>query len=246
MAILHGTAAQWPKQQADRVFSRVVFLIALLAVAGGIFLGIGYVQKNILLALLAGAAVLIVVPVLIRALFRPLRELRTTRIQFWRGAHTQALVAWIIKFDLPDSWHLFNSFKLQPNWDFDHVLVGPGGIFVISATTQRGCFSLGRDGSILLNNQPTTLATDAYARAAELRSRLQGLMGPEAPFVQSILAVPFAYVDLYEKSDKTWILHQENLAATLAAEGAKPRLTKPQIKRVRQSLQALAADLHDS
>ena len=161
MAILHGETAKWPKQQAERKFSLFVVTIAVFALLSGIFIGIGIVQKNLLLGLLALATAVLVIPLLSHALKKPMRELGKNRIFHWRGAQTEALIAWIIKTDLDDSWHLFNSVKLQRTWDIDHILVGPGGVFAISTKSKRGCFSLAPDGTFLLNNQPTELATKA-------------------------------------------------------------------------------------
>jgi hypothetical protein len=240
MAILHGDTAQWPKQQADLLFSRFAFLLALFSIVSGIFLGMALCQKNPLLSITCSVVGAAIIPFLVFALKKNLRELGKQRIRHWRGAQTEAFVAWIIQTDLDDSWHLFNSVKLQQSWDIDHILVGPGGIFAISTKSQRGCFSLAPDGTLLLNNQPTTLAKEALAQALELRSRLEALMGQGTPFVQSILAVPFAYTDLNEKSQTTWILHQENLADTLEAEAQKHRLPKPKLTRALHSIQTLA------
>jgi hypothetical protein len=240
MAILNGNTAQWPKQQAERKLLIMVISATIVAILTGALLGFAIARGNSLLGLasmLAAGATAIIFPF---ALNKPLRQLGKQRIFHWRGAQTEALVAWIIKTDLDNSWHLFNSVKLQQNWDIDHVLVGPGGIFAISTKSQRGYFSLAQDGTLLLNNKPTDLAHQAAKQAADLHDRLQALMGADTPWVQSILAAPFAYTDLPEKSQTTWILHQENLADTLESEAKKNRLSGPQLQRALHSIQTLA------
>jgi hypothetical protein len=239
MAILHGETAKWPKQKADRNFTLIVLAALTITMIAGIFIGIGVTASRPLIALSSLALSLPLMVVLARLANKPLRELGKQRIFHWRGAQTEALVAWIIKDALDNSWHLFNGIKLQQSWDIDHVLIGPGGIFAISTKSQRGCFSL-NGTTLLLNNQPTDLAKQALGQALELRKRLEALMGTDAPFVQSILAVPFAYTDFDETSQTTWVLHQENLTDILEAQATRNRLPKIQLSRTLETIKTLS------
>jgi len=242
MATLHGETAKYPKAQAERKYMLLVLTFSAIAMTAGVLIGVSFMQKNILLALLSAVAGLVSVPMIMRPLNGVIRRLGKERIWYWRGAQVEALVAWIIKVELDANWHLFNSVKLQENWDIDHVLVGPGGLFVISTKSQRGCFSVGADGTLLLNGKRSEMAREALGQALELRSRLEALMGADVPFVQAILAAPFAYTDFAETSQTVWVLHQENLSDTLEREAKKKRISAEQVRRTLRSVETLASN----
>jgi hypothetical protein len=146
----------------------------------------------------------------------------------------------MLKIELDDNWHVFNGIQLQQDWDIDHVLIGPGGVFAISTKSARGCFTRMPDGCIHLNGNPCDFAKQALGQTMELVSRLQALLGADVPYVQSVLAVPFGYVTHPEKSHRVWILHQENMTDVLEQEGKQKRLSKKETERLVTCLKSLA------
>ena len=242
MVKIHGKPAAYAKSEAARIHARMV-LIALIAVAIGeaLFIAIFFLPRSkITLGLVACALVSLGLYILFRRLDPLLERMGRERIKYWRGGQTEALVAMMLH-DLEGPWHVFHGVMLQEDWDIDHIVVGPGGVFAISTKSQRGCFSLGADGKVLLNGQPTAMLAQAQGFAMELRGRLEALMGADTPYVQAILAAPFAWVAYPEKQQRVWVLHQENLRDTLENEAKQKRLDAKAIARTAESIDLLAA-----
>ncbi len=197
----------------------------------GVAVGVGMMSGNLfreVLIILVGVGIAILIN---WALRKYMREMGKERIKYWRGAQTEAFVAWMLQGELENDWHVFNGIMLQEGWDIDHIVVGPGGVFSISTKNCRGCFVLGIDGKIILNSRLCEHVPAALGQAMELAERMRALMGADVPWVQAILAAPFGYVDYPERKHKVWVLHQENLTDALAAEGKKKVLTTAQVER---------------
>lgn len=170
---------------------------------------------------------------LLRDSFKQLSKERLTHL---RGAQAEALVAWLL-LRLPAGWHVFNSVQVEPEWDIDHVLVGPAGIFCVSTKSVRGLFTE-VDGKLCHNNEPTDFHHQAIRQAMTLRDWLGGRLGGPVPYVHAVLAVPFAYVGCRSPyRNNVHLLHMENLYETL--EDMRGSLDGGQVARYARELQHL-------
>jgi hypothetical protein len=70
----------------------------------------------------------------------------------------------------------------------------------------------------------------------KLRDRLQGLAG-ELPWIQRILAVPFAFVEFQPKQNNVWVLHGDNLVSEL--ENAPVNLNKAEVARFAKAVEMI-------
>jgi hypothetical protein len=161
---------------------------------------------------------------------------RRERLAYARGANGEELVG-SLRGDLPDTWHVFHGLQLDPNRDIDHVAVGPGGLYCISTKNLRGLFARGPDGGLLYNGEPTSLGRQAVAQAMNVRDRLGALMGG-TPYVNAVLAVPQAWVNIAGFAGNVHVLHQDNLVRTL--ENAPQRLDGAQVAACVKALGILA------
>ncbi len=119
------------------------------------------------------------------------------RVSLIHGATAEVYVSCLLRDQLPDTWHLFDNLKLDDRSDIDHVLVGPGGFFVISTKSQRGWFRLPpKETQATFNGEPNGWASDATRQALRLRDQV-AVVAPDlpAPWLQTIVALPFAHID---------------------------------------------------
>ena len=154
------------------------------------------------------------------------------------------MVGWILQ-DLEHNWHVFHGMKLAGNWDIDHVVVGPGGLYSISTKSWRGLIDCAADGRLTYNNEPSDLIKEAVGQAMQLRDRLQAVLGGDVPFVQAVVAVPFAFIKCPSRQGAAIIVHQDGLLPALEDSGTK--LKSSQITRCVKVLEILyqsAADVH--
>lgn len=229
-----GKAGQYAKGKAQKLFNRLLTTIIVTSFAAGLLagicLGIGalpfvlryagwtrrvplatYLGLVIGLEVLAGCAISLI----FRAFSGPRDRMSRERIKYMRGGQTEALIAFALG-PLNNRWHLFNGVAMKGGGDIDHVLVGPGGLFCISTKATRGIYSRGSDGRLLLNGEPNEDVAQAQRLAMTLRhwleARLQSHHGVKTiPFVQPILAAPFAFIDFPNKAMNVWVMDDVQL-----------------------------------
>ena len=127
---------------------------------------------------------------------------------------------------------------MEESWDLDHVAVGPGGIFYVSTKSWRGLLRMGVDGRLCKNGQAIDILNQTVAQAMQLRERLAALIGEDVPFVQAVLAAPFAYTDGPTMQGRVLVAHQDNLVEAIEGDG-KIRLKKEQLRRCIDALEML-------
>lgn len=250
MAHLHSLAGQFAKGKA-RDLSRKAFVFVLAVVlacicAAGFAWGYFWSMWGQVFGLVA--LVLFTGPILyiMRWADRQFDAGAKERIKYMRGGQAEAYVAWLIKDEFDDRWHIFNGVKLERESDTDHVLVGPGGVFCISTKSHRGWFvgqPAGANDGLLWNNKPCPFARDALRQASSLAERLRAMLGVETAWVQAVLAVPFGYVDHDACGGRVWLVYAETVVERLLATERGPRtLNAKQIERVVKAMEMITAD----
>lgn len=244
MAIRHGLAGQWAKGKADRSFRQIVTIYLIVMFLYGGSLGFFLARHHQWLGWLAFVAGVVLVLIFHKLIESPVRALSKERIRYLRGAQAEGLVGWLLQ-DLPNDWHVFNGMKLVSNWDIDHVVVGPGGLFCVSTKAWRGLIDRDAEGRLTYNNGATDLLRQTTAQAMQLRDRLQAMLGRDVPFVQAVLALPLAFIQCARQQGAVLVVHQEDLLVTL--EDSKRKLSSSEIRRcakVLEMLQQSAAHLY--
>jgi hypothetical protein len=238
MAQRHGLAGQFAKSEAAKRKWRIVmgsFGFCAYAMALFSFLaGLAWSRFGPAPALI----VMVVIALLIMLAWRMMEpyfdEMNRERIKYLKGAQAEALVAWLLE-ELDSGWHVFNGIQLEKNSDHDHVLVGPGGLFVISTKSDRGLF-VGTPDGLLRNGETCHFAKQAMAKAMQMKDRLAALMGDDVPWVQPVLALPFGFIQGDACGGKVWTVHQFDMVDRLMPHDGPRRLTKEQVKRATDAL----------
>lgn len=202
MVVAHTPmVGQWAKKAARdahlRQFRILFVVMGILAVAVGLLIGL-FLSGRVLtlgaalvVALLTGATMLG-----LRQLDRVLTAGARRRIALLRGAQAEAYVSLTLRDGVDDDWHLFDNVMLDANSDVDHVLIGPGGVLVVSTKSGRGLFRGGDDeGSATFNGRPCDWPRDATRQALRLRDKLSVFEPSAPPWFQAVLALPHAAVE---------------------------------------------------
>jgi len=158
----------------------------------------------------------------------PIESIWKERVRWLRGGQGEVYVACLLRDDLPSGWHVFNNIMIRDNWDIDHVVVGPRGVFAISTKAERGFYSQSSEGVILFNGKETPYLDEAVQMALKLRDRFEALTGKSAPWIQPVLAAPLAHIEFPTRSQKTWVVHEDNIVQTLLA--SEKRLSKTEVE----------------
>ncbi|MEM0913265.1 MAG: nuclease-related domain-containing protein [Planctomycetota bacterium] len=248
MVIAHSSkAGQHGKQKASEITNRMFMIALIVGFIGVLFLGIisglafGKAISGTWGSLLALASISVTAVASyfsLRLVNRHWDQLTKERLKWLRGGQAEAWVSMLLRNQLGDRWHLFDNFMLDGSSDIDHILVGPSGIFVISTKSQRGLFNCGDDRSEpTFNGKPTDWPRDVVRQALRLKERLAVVDQGKQPWLQSVLALPFAYIESPTSNSgcpavgSTWVLHEDSLIDQIAPDPLPQRLSKAQIAR---------------
>lgn len=105
------------------------------------------------------------------------------------------------------------------------MLVGPGGLFVISTKSRRGLFRCATPPTF--NNEPCTWCNDAVRQAMRLRDQLAVLEHGNLPWIQPILALPFGHIEPGAAvgdpptCERAWVLNEDDLVTAIEEKSPK-------------------------
>lgn len=121
---------------------------------------------------------------------------------------------------LPIGWNAFHAVPVgSGDADVDHLVVGPGGVFVVNTKHHRGARLAVYDRAVLVNG-----VKKPYLRNADLEaSRVRGLLvraGIEAPVHAAIVVVGAKELRIHRKPVRTAVLRSESLVRWLTRRPA--------------------------
>jgi hypothetical protein len=208
-----------------------MLVLALIILCLGMLIGFLFARL-----LFAAAGVLfffsmVVAYFALRPLYRLMDDWSRQKIRFMRGAQAEALVAWYLK-DLSNKWHVFHNLPCALGGDVDHIVVGPAGIFVISTKSYKGHVVRAANGTVKLNGETLSDLDQAMKLAMWVKDRLKGVLGKQLPWVQPVLALPFALVEIPPTDCPVWIVDDTMLLDTLNPENPKCRLSDQRIEQI--------------
>lgn len=123
------------------------------------------------------------------------------RRKYILGGEGEDLAGWLLE-DLPDTYHIFHGIQLKDGADIDHIVVGPGGVTVISTKNFRGHLAYVPGQGLRHNNQARPeLLRQTLRQAMAVRESLGALTQAEL-FVQAVLFVPWAALQMLAESSR--------------------------------------------
>lgn len=114
----------------------------------------------------------------------------------------------------------------EDDYNIDHVLIGPGGVFAIETKTRR---KPGGDARIDYDGKQVRIAgqipdRDPVAQAQACASRLQRILLEKTGIkiaVRSVVLFPGWYVNEQPRGVETWVMNEKNLVGFLNHESEK-------------------------
>lgn len=155
MARTHGNSSEYLLGQASKTTTRILiccFLaIALVSWAAGFFFNLHGHEP--IYSAISFAAVLVIIWGTSRWFERKAGELEKVRHRWRSGAVGEAIVAQVLT-RLSNRYFVFHNL-VTPFGDFDHLVVGPTGIYAIETKNWRGLVAADNVGELLLNGRGT-------------------------------------------------------------------------------------------
>lgn len=228
-------AGQWCKNQAIEaqerflgyIFFGTLLFVAILAFLLGLSFNIWWISFGFIAF---GIISFFTKRQLLRRLDTLFQHWSKRRLRYLRGGQAEAWVSLQFRDSLNDDWHLFDNIQLDATSDIDHILIGPAGIFVISTKSQRGLFKTDAD-QVTFNLKPCDWTRDATRQTLRLKDQLAVVEPNSAPWLQTVLALPFAHIDAPPARDRAgqlvpgahavgncWVLHEDTLLDAIAPD----------------------------
>lgn len=158
---------------------RLVWPLLLLLPAGGYL-----VRATLPIPALPRAAAAGLLALVALILATQLKRSRSQLAAYMKGARGEEMVAHLLSF-LPSDYRLFHGGDPQPGQhppDYDHVVVGPNGIFVIETKNWEGRIEAGDDRILCNGSEPSRPPLEQVKHAAnQLRRILEPALNSETP-----------------------------------------------------------------
>ena len=214
----------------DMMLSLVSSLITALSF--GYSLQIDRSNKPLTLILLVVSLGLICAFFVIRLVSKA-RQYRSVRL----GCLGEQMVAEELDPLREDGYRIFHDFPGGPNWNIDHIAIGPGGLFAIETKvrSKRRAVSTQKEHEVFFEGNALRFpwgkdckASAQARRNAEALAKFVNDSTGESHEVVPLLVLPGWYVTSKERSDVR-VISGRRLAKFI--HGFKPRLTAEQIQR---------------
>ena len=163
-----------------------------------------------------------------------------------KGATGEMLVATTLE-ELPSDYCVFNDLfhETMNNGNFDHIVVGPTGVFVVETKNWIGTVRVnGSRTELLLNDKPCdkNFAGRTKLAAMDLKKKIEALVGDgTVPFVQAVMVFPRSYISRRAGGIPYLELKgSHELLDYLKTPRSQSRpLSNEQIKKIEKALKAL-------
>lgn len=179
------------------------------------------------------------------SVFHPLKKARSYRL----GARGEEFMGEELAKVMPAGYRVFHDVPGGPDWNLDHVAVGPGGVFAIETKTRRRREPLPhrKENEVVFNGEELQFAwfndRDSIGQArrnAESLAKFLTSSTGERVEAKAILALPGWWVTLRAKCDVA-ILSGRQVAGFI--RGCRPILEEARIQRIAHQLDQKCRDV---
>ena len=150
-----------------------------------------------------------------------------------------------------DGCHVFHDYPAGPNWNIDHIVIAPSGVYAIDTKTWRKTDGHGKkahevifDGTRLIfpKGRDAEAPEQARRNAVGLSSELTAAMA-EPVEVKALLALPgWAVTRTGEGDVKVNVLNPQDIRQAIITN-EKPRLTSSQLQRITSEIEQKCRDV---
>ncbi|MGH9694017.1 MAG: nuclease-related domain-containing protein [Bryobacteraceae bacterium] len=199
MATVIGNPGRYAIERSIQVLQRMLLTTMLFLIGIGVIEGL--VLASLFSRFLLSPWVVIAAQIVLAVLAWRLCAAQSQRIDRyererlnWKsGAEGECVVASVLD-GLPKGFVVFHDFNTAQG-NFDHVVVGPTGIFALETKNFRGTIAAGADGELVRDGVPASqpYVKQFVRRIMAVREKLTGLAGYEV-FIQGVMVFPKARV----------------------------------------------------
>jgi len=239
MAKNHGTAGRSAREMANRRYMKATIIAGVLFLIAVVWF---YNLNNIIKLGLPAIAVLAVIMILAadrlekKGLFIKKRARDADR-----GARAEEVVAERLA-SLPEGYHAFHDLAFE-GFNIDHVIVGPGGIFLVETKSHREEVTARGDILLLNGKQPTkNFLNQAWSQTYQLRDLLKTHTSREWK-IKPVLCFTRAFVKVRGPVKGVEVLNKKYLAAYLS--GQPQILGTEEIETVTRIMRSRVSGQHD-
>jgi hypothetical protein len=116
----------------------------------------------------------------------------------WRhGAHGERRTAHLLRHLEQRGWEVLHDLAVPGSRaNLDHLLIGPGGVFVVDSKQYSGRLQLGADGTLWHGRYPLTLTLRAVRFEADRATAVLGMPAVEAVPIVAVHGAPLPWGSL--------------------------------------------------
>jgi hypothetical protein len=246
MATVIGNPGRYATERSIQAFQRILLTTMLF------LLGIGVIEGLVLASLfsrfLLSPWVVIGAQVILGVVAWRLCVAQTQRVDRyereranWKsGAEEECVVASVLD-GLPKEFVVFHDFNTAQG-NFDHLIVGPTGLFALETKNFRGTIASGADGELVRDGVPVTEphVKRLVCRIMAVREKLIALAGYEV-FIQGVMVFPKARVQAkFGSTQSVHCLREGRLCDYLTDAKWGRKLTPLQVDVFRRAFTGIA------
>jgi hypothetical protein len=216
MAKIVGAAGAHAGKQSvaafKKMFATVLFVVAVIAFAEGVMLtSLVTLHGRLPWYLIPIGIGLLAVWIVRIANFR-VEKYETDRMTWRKGALGEYEVGAELE-RLPDDYLVFNDINTEEFGNFDHIVVGPKGIFAIETKNWSGLIGTNAAGELTRNGKPLWRS---HIRMLErkvmmLREQILVLTQRDDLFIRGLMVFPKAYIETGAKARNIHCLSVEKV-----------------------------------
>ena len=163
------------------------------------------------------------------------------RMDCQRAADGETLVA--MKLDaFPDDFHVIHDLNTKFG-NFDHIIVGPTGVFILENKNWKGVVSADGNDELLLNGKPTDapFVRRFLARILDVKEKVKTLTNGLDPYIQAVFVFPSAKVEARWGTTRSVLcMDSDRLFRYILENNTGKNLTKQGVKTITRAFSALA------
>lgn len=228
----------------EELFTKITwFLIASIFAASLFCLGFHFLSAFPIISIVLICAGL----VLMFFVFRPLLKLQTQFLNNGLGLHGERVVGEHLNRLMLDGCEVFHDLQLSDNWNIDHVVVSPCGVFAVETKAYRKPDTEDGHKVFFTGTElqfPTWTDRDDLKQAADNARQLADFLTKstgERVEVAPILTLPGWWVELKGKGPVSVL--NPKLIGGVVLDSRRPFLDKAQRKRICHQLEQKCRDV---